>query len=252
MVSIFTNFQTKSAPGWLFCFGISRPSSCGARNQRDAWQRFKQYLLSIGIQSDWYLDDFSRFQKHRILGAFAAALRDGRFSTKKISTPKSDTIWATLECVARAFKLANRADPRLDTDSNVAFILQWQLRAYKGSDRHEKQQVAVTGSILRKFIQASISTADKAMSELFTGAFFFAMRSCEYLKVSGTKKTKILCLRNIRFFKGTRLLNHTANNLHTADTISITFEEQKQDTKNDIITHHHTKDRVLCPVKIWA
>jgi hypothetical protein len=94
--------------------------------------------------------------------------------------------------VAQAFKLANRADPRLDTDSNVAFILQRQLRAYKGSDRHEKQQVAVTGSILRKFIQASISTADKAMSELFTGAFFFAMRSCEYLNVSGprTKEDK--------------------------------------------------------------
>lgn len=52
----------------------------------------------------------------------------------------------------------------------------------------EKQQVAVTGSILRQFHRSSISPMDLALCELFIGAFFFAMRSCEYLKVSGKEK----------------------------------------------------------------
>jgi hypothetical protein len=164
------------------------------QKQTLAWDRFKQYLSSIGVKSDWFLDGFTRYQKHRILRAFASALREGRFSNKRVSDPKSDSNRATLDCMAQTFKLANRPDPRLDADSNVAFILQRQLRAYRGFDNHEKQQVAVTGSVLQKFIDISISSADRAMSELFTGAFFFAMRSCKYLKVSGPRKTKIICL----------------------------------------------------------
>jgi hypothetical protein len=91
-----------------------------------------------------------------------------------------------------------------------------------------------------------------ALCELFIGAFFFAMRSCEYLKVSGPRRTKILALRNIRFHSGTKLIPHNAKNLHLADTVSITFELQKRDTKNDIITQHRTEDKIFCPVKIWS
>jgi hypothetical protein len=93
---------------------------------------------------------------------------------------------------------------------------------------------------------------DKAMCELFIGAFFFAMRSCEYLKVTGERKTKLICIKNIRFFQGKRNLPHSDKLLHLADSISITFEQQKRDTKNDIITHHKTGDNLLCPVKIWC
>jgi hypothetical protein len=64
--------------------------------------------------------------------------------------------------------------------------------------------VAVTGSILRHYFKSSISHLDSALCELFTGAFFFAMHSCEYLQVTGQCKTKILVLRNVRFFIGNK------------------------------------------------
>jgi hypothetical protein len=76
---------------------------------------------------------------------------------------------------------------------------------------------------------------DKAMCELFIGT-----------------KTKLICIKNIRFFRGKRNLPHSDKLLHLADSISITFEQQKRDTKNDIITHHKTGDKLLCPVKIWC
>jgi len=93
---------------------------------------------------------------------------------------------------------------------------------------------------------------DKARCELFIGAFFFAMRSCEYVHVQGKRKTKLLCIRNIRFFQGKRLVKHSDPFLHLASSVSITFEDQKRGSKGDTITHHRTTDPVLCPVKIWA
>jgi hypothetical protein len=78
------------------------------------------------------------------------------------------------------------------------------------------------------------------------------MRSCEYIKVSGKRRTKLLTLKNIRFFKGKQLMKHNDKLIHLADTISITFKQQKRDSKNDTITHHRTTDPLLCPVKIWS
>jgi hypothetical protein len=90
------------------------------------------------------------------------------------------------------------------------------------------------------------------MCKLFIGAFFFAMQSCKYLKVSGERKTKLLCIKNIRFFLGKRNLHHLDKLLHLADSVSIMFKQQKRATKNDIITHHKTGDKLLCPVKMWC
>jgi hypothetical protein len=102
---------------------------------------------------------------------------------------------------------------------------------------------------LHKFYRLSISSIDKALCQLFIIAFFFTMRSCKYIKVSGKRKTKLLTLKNIKFYKNKKLLDHEYKYLHLADTISLTFEQQKRDTKNDTITHHQTKDKLLCPVK---
>jgi hypothetical protein len=140
--------------------------------------------------------------------------------------------------MAQAFKLAVRADPRLDTDKKLAFLLQRQLRGYKSTDPGETPQVAITGSVLRKFYKLAVSSFDKALCQLFIGAFFFAMRSCEYVKVQGPRKTKLLTAKNIRFYSGNHLIPHSSPNLLFAECVSITFEFQKRETKNDVITQH--------------
>jgi hypothetical protein len=84
--------------------------------------------------------------------------------------------------VAQTFCLANRPDPRLDEDGKPSLFLHRQLRGYKKSDKPEKQEVALTGSIIKELHKMAFTQLDKAMCLLFTGAFFFAKRSCEYLK----------------------------------------------------------------------
>jgi len=47
-------------------------------------------------------------------------------------------------------------------------------------------------------------------------------------------------------------LHHQDKLLHRAECVSITFEFQKRDTKNDVITQFCSPDALLCPVKIWT
>ena len=89
-------------------------------------------------------------------------------------------------------------------------------------------------------------------AQLCIGALFFAMRSCEYTKVTGARRTNTLTLGDIRFYRHRRLLPITDPNLHLADTVSITFRYQKRDQRDDTITQHRTLDPILCPVKAWA
>jgi hypothetical protein len=79
------------------------------------------------------------------------------------------------------------------------------------------------------------------------------MRSCEYLKVKGTEqRTKLLRVRNLRFFKGRRLLPYNSLMLHMADCVTINFEFQKQDNRDEDVTQHRSDDPILCPVCVWA
>lgn len=78
------------------------------------------------------------------------------------------------------------------------------------------------------------------------------MRSCEYSTTTGERRTRLLTLGNIRFFAGHRELSHNDPFLANADSVSITFEYQKNDLRDVTITQHCTNDDTLCPVRAWA
>ena len=114
------------------------------------------------------------------------------------------------------------------------------------------QQRALPLSVFRRLYHNRFTPLDEALGQLACGAFFFGLRSCEYLAIQGTRKTKRLKLRNIRFFKQNRDLSKSSpDNLHTADTVSITFEFQKNRQKNITVTQPRS-NKEICPVIIWA
>jgi hypothetical protein len=119
-----------------------------------------------------------------------------------------------------------------------------------------KQQKAITASILTNMHEHAtlpIATpAEKAAAELAVGAFFFAMRSCEYTQVSGPRRTKPLRIRNIRFFRHNRAMDLLDPELPSATALSITFEFQKTDIQHETVHQHATPLQILCPVKAWA
>ena len=108
-------------------------------------------------------------------------------------------------------------------------------------------------SLLRKVSDLKNNARNKAIGELVIGAFFYAMRSCEYLSVSSAeRKTKRLRLKNLRFFRNGRIIQHCDPTLCSSDFVTIQFEDQKNGEKMDEITQQNSGDLLLCPVRAWA
>ena len=104
---------------------------------------------------------------------------------------------------------------------------------------------------LREFAHRQATETERATSQLAVGAFFFACRSCEYLKVPNGEKrrTDVIWLRDIRFFLNGRELQHSENKLECADCVAITFEREKKDDRMDVVTQMASGDPWLCLVR---
>jgi len=90
--------------------------------------------------------------------------------------------------------------------------------------------------------------------QLMLLAFFFAMRSCEYLKVekSEERRTTPIRKRNMVFMRNGAVLPHESNSLELADSITLYFEFQKRDLRNDSVTQLKTGHVRDCPVRAAA
>jgi hypothetical protein len=237
---------------------VQAVTECTSQKQTRYWGYYVNYLQQIELDGDPFLDEFDRFDRQRVLGAFAAAVRRNGVQTyanaSKASPPVSGTIRATLDAVSQAYKQHKRPSPIHDEDTGqLAFILQRQLKGYTNADGSVRHQKAITPHLLREMTKLALSASDKAASELSRGAFFFAMRSCEYLKVTGTeRRTKLLELQNLRFYRNRQEMPHDHPELHLADCVNITFYFQKNEERDTSITQHRTNDSLLCPVRDWS
>ena len=92
------------------------------------------------------------------------------------------------------------------------------------------------------------------MADLTIGAFFFAMRSCEYSSVAERGKTKLLTVGNIRFYtKDQTEIAHLDPTLQLiAEYVTVTFEDQKNNHKMETRTQQCTGDQILRPVIAWS
>jgi hypothetical protein len=82
-------------------------------------------------------------------------------------------------------------------------LLTRQFKGMQNLDPGEKQQKALPVSVYRELhrqARASALILDEAVTWLQTLAFFWCLQSCKYSDVQGDRRTKILCVRNFRFF----------------------------------------------------
>jgi hypothetical protein len=83
---------------------------------------------------------------------------------------------------------------------------------------------------------------------MIIGAFFFAMRSCEYCIPTKPGRTKTFCLRHLVFRdKRMRVISHTHPRLeHVVEYATVTFEDQKNGIKMDSRSQRRTGDQTFC------
>jgi len=183
------------------------------------------------------------------------AVREGRFLLNHTEALVEGTVRGAISHVVQAFQESGRQNPTKDADNMLSVLLSRQFRAYRNdNDPKEVQQKALPFIVLKELAKRRVSELDRGVSQLTICAGFFACRSCEYLKVPQRemKCTKLLCLRNIIFFKDGRLLSTPSANLEFADSVAVTFEMQKHEQKHETIIHGQTDNPVLSPVKQWA
>ena len=142
--------------------------------------------------------------------------------------------------MAQTYRAHQRPSPCHDPlTGRLHFLLARQLRGYTNQDPAPQPQKAITCALLRDLVQIQDTPLDLAISQLACGAFFFAMRSCEYLTVSGLpRRTKLLQLRDIRFYLGNCELSHHDPAITRADSITITFTIQKTNERDASIMRY--------------
>ncbi len=144
--------------------------------------------------------------------------------------------------------------PTKDEDMELGWVLHRLYRAFKNKDPKIEHQKGVPLLVISELWKHQNTETEKSLAQLTVAAYFFACHSCKYLKVPQDEKrrTDILKLRNIRFFKDGKQVHAPSPNLRLADSVSLTFEMQKNQEKFDTVTHGLTDHDFLCPVKQWA
>ena len=95
-----------------------------------------------------------------------------------------------------------------------------------------------------------VNTPDDHAVDLIVGAFFFAMRSCEYVHTPTPGRTKIARLRCLIFRDRNRktLPHNHPSLLRRSKFITVVFEDQKNGETMDRRTQRKTGHHFLCPV----
>jgi hypothetical protein len=164
----------------------------------------------------------------------------------------------SISILAQTFLENHVPDPRLDASNNTAIGLRWLLAGFKACDENDHRQKAIPVSVIKqvhKLYYHHHNTKSQASAQLIIGAFFFAMRSCEYSKTtssSESRTTRILTVGNCRLFKNKQIIDHFDPQLTTADIVSITFISQKNKERHQTISMHCSGHDTICPVKVWA
>ena len=177
----------------------------GTQDQRSAsWCLWEDFLQQCGIVGDNFLDGFSIADCNLFISAFAHSRRHSR-KEKPLS---SGYIKNTIGHVSQAFRCAGRLDPRLDEQHVQHITLTNLFRKFANDDPPVRHQKAIPLSLLQFMMESSTTDLEQATAPLLIVALYFCFRSCEYLLTprSHLKKTKVIVLGGIRFFKNGHIL----------------------------------------------
>jgi hypothetical protein len=126
----------------------------------------------------------------------------------------------------------------------------------KNNDGSVSHQKCLPFEIYEKLVTAPTTCNLRiAFNQLFLLAFFFAMRSCEYLRIADSRqkrRTRPIRRTDFAFWKNHRLVSLDDPTISEADSVSITFHFQKTELRDETVTQSSTGHPIFCPVKVAA
>jgi len=171
------------------------------------------------------------------------------------------TLRDAISSLASTFRRHDRPSPFHVAHSPIHSnsLLPWTrdlLHAFDKLDPPPSRQKAITPDLLRdlRTLAAGLGPAWSHTTDLIVGAFFFAMRACEFSRTKRRGRTRLLTLGNITFRDvDRRCIPHCSPHLlRDAHFVTICFVDQKNGTKMDRRSQQRTTDKALCPVLAWG
>jgi hypothetical protein len=91
-----------------------------------AWKRWVEFMHTCELDDDIFLTQFTRHERHLLLGAFAQRVRDNEWSksSKGYDHLVAGSCRAAIYGVCQAFVSAGYDDPGKDAYGKLAFVLQ--------------------------------------------------------------------------------------------------------------------------------
>ena len=134
------------------------------------------------------------------------------------------TICEALNQVSVTFKANFYNNSTRRWDNKLLPILNLQLSGYKQANPKKDQQCCLNPSFICQCLNRVVTPLQTIITDLISFNFFFAMRSCEFSKVLGEWKTKLITLGSVRFFtKDNVTLSYSSREIFCTYSISITF-----------------------------
>jgi hypothetical protein len=235
----------------------------GYETRDRVWRRWKSYCVLAGVADNPFLiallpEEAKQLLVRSFFGLYRTAKWSvaGRLEGRHSEPLVASTLRSAASCLATSFRDNFQPSPlHIPGSQNLQPTVKALFKAFENVDPPTRRQKAITPRLLRKLFEASHHTsisdaAPAIVADIVIGAFFFAMRSCEYSKPHITGKTKCIDLDGLIFrTTNNTVVPHTDPNLLTsAEFITITFVNQKNGKKMDSRTQRRTGDPHLCPV----
>jgi hypothetical protein len=143
-------------------------------------------------------------------------------------------------------------DPRKNSQGNIDFRLQRQLRSYSRKDPPPDRVKPVPVTVIQHIMFVALAAATSgnlAIADMIALAFFFLLRPGEY--TATPSDTTPFRYTDVQLFIGQRRLDLTSCSdaeLKSATFVTLTFTDQKNGVRGEVIGLDRSGNPQLCPV----
>jgi len=185
----------------------------------------------------------------------------GKATNERSQPMVSATVRDAIGNVASTFRERDRASPFHVTDGvnstqSLHPRIKCLLTAFDSQDPPTRKQKAVTPQLLRDLARLwkFAPSGTRHVANLIIGAYFFAMRACEFCTTETPGRTQKLTTDNV-VFRGLNnmVIPHDDKDLiQKSEFVTMCFANQKNGTKMEKRSQRKTGDADLCPVRAWG
>ena len=165
---------------------------------------------------------------------------------------RSRTVEDALRSVAQTFAALGAKDPRKDAHGAIDFRIQRQLRSYAKADPPPHRVKPLPPRVFEAVLVTAIAdanVANLAIADMIAIAFFFLLRPGEYTATASDTTPFRLCDVQLSI-GGLHIHIPTADDatLSTATFATLTFTNQKNGVRGEVIGLGRSGNAALCPV----